>query len=103
MRRNLRFPHLPENSTLDALAAIEMMSDGKPASLSLLNKLLSVLGTYNFICAMEILDSLGIHGSNILRLFYDKCGEDFQKFVDFIELVKTDVSTIIETRNFLKI
>ena len=99
MRRNPRRLLLPleEKSVIEA---ITIMSDGKPASLSILGDLLSNLGTFKFMYTIQVLDSLGIYGSNLLRIFYDKSEGDFQKFLEFVNLLNTNVLTIGQTRNY---
>lgn len=101
MKRNDYLALTEETKT--AVDTIIRMGEGKPYTLSILNHLLTLLGSSDFMDAMNVLDSIGIRGSNIAILFLEKNKADFQKFISFINLLKTDSSTIVETKNSLGI
>lgn len=76
------------------------MAAGKPAALSLISKL-CMADKGSFFYALYVLDSIGIYGSNIFRLYADVCDEDISRFFDVIHKVCMSQEEILKLKTTL--
>ncbi|MBR2704038.1 MAG: hypothetical protein IKE91_01045 [Clostridia bacterium] len=76
------------------------MAAGKPAAIALLSKLYQA-DKGPFMYALYVLDSIGIYGSNIFRLYADVCDEDINKFYDVIHKVAVSEEEILNLKTTL--
>ena len=73
------------------------LAAGKPAAIALLFRLYEA-NMLSCLYALYVLDSIGIYGSNIFRIYADICGEDSNRFYDIIQKVCVSKSEIVKLK-----
>lgn len=82
---------------------ISTISDGKPITLAFLIKEFQQMALFDFVCQCCILDSIGIYGSNIIRLYYEYCHGNSIDFHNLILKIASDTTLLIQIRSYLNI
>ena len=77
-----------------------VMCNGKPAALALILKL-SKLHRFELLYALIVLDSIGIYGSSLFRLYTEICNNNERKFYELIQTLSVNEEKIIEVKNLL--
>ena len=93
--RHHRLTH--EMSDRDVLLTL---AAGKPAAIQLLIKLCQA-DKGSTLYSLYVLDSIGIYGSNIFRMYADLCEEDMSRFFDLIHRVSVSEEEILKLKTTL--
>ena len=73
------------------------LAAGKPAAIALLFKLYEA-NVLSCLYALYVLDSIGIYGSNIFRIYADICEEDTNRFYNIIQKVCVSKVEIVKLK-----
>ena len=95
--------HLQPNYS--ELQMIFILSEGNPSTLMIFSDLLHghyLSCKFDFVLLCIILDSIGIYGSNITRLFYNYCYGDIDKFCNLI-FNFNNIETLLKVKSYLKL
>lgn len=78
----------------------KVMCNGKPAALALILKL-SKLHRFELLYALIVLDSIGIYGSSLFRLYTEICNNNERKFYTTIHELSMSSEKIVEVKHLL--
>lgn len=77
-----------------------VMCNGKPAALALILKL-SKLHRFELYYSLIVMDSIGIYGSSLFRLYTEICENNELKFYTMIHELSMSREKVVEVKNLL--
>ena len=77
-----------------------VMCNGKPAALALILNL-AKLHRFDFLYALIVMDSIGIYGSSLFRLYTEICNNNERQFYELIQNLSMSEEKIVEVKNLL--